>query len=386
MHNFRYSLKILFKNKMLIFWTFMFPLILGTFFKMAFNDIEKNEMLDIIDIAFVENDSNIYNDVYKKVFLSLSDKNDKYRFFNTKFVSKKEANKMLIDGKINGYVLIDDDVKVVVKENGINETVLKQVTEEINETIKVSSNLYSDITDNEVLLMRQKIFNDYFGEGSAKYKANIEDISNNNLSYTMIEYYTLIAMACLYGGVIGMYSVNKVLPNMSENGKRVAISPVSKWNLIFSSIVSSYIVQLMGLFLLFLYTIFVLKVDYGNNLGLVLLTSAVGSFSGLSLGVFVASTFKKNENTKIGIMISLSMLGSFFSGMMGITMKFIIDKNIPIINKLNPVNMITDALYSLYYYEGLERFNFNIICLLLFSFLMISISVFSLRRQKYDSI
>lgn len=386
MHNFRYSLKILFKNKMLIFWTFMFPLILGTFFKMAFNDIEKNEMLDIIDIAFVENDSNIYNDVYKKVFLSLSDKNDKDRFFNTKFVSKKEANKMLIDGKISGYVLIDDDVKVVVKENGINETVLKQVTEEINETIKVSSNLYSDVTDNEVLLMRQKIFNDYFDEGSAKYKTNIEDISNNNLSYTMIEYYTLIAMACLYGGVIGMYSVNKVLPNMSENGKRVAISPVSKWNLIFSSVVSSYIVQLMGLFLLFLYTIFVLKVDYGNNLGLVLLTSAVGSFSGLSLGVFVASTFKKNENTKIGIMISLSMLGSFFSGMMGITMKFIIDKNIPIINKLNPVNMITDALYSLYYYEGLERFNFNIICLLLFSFLMISISVFSLRRQKYDSI
>lgn len=386
MHNFRYSLKILFKNKMLIFWTFMFPLILGNFFKMAFNDIEKNEMLDIIDIAFVENDSNIYNDVYKKVFLSLSDKNDKDRFFNTKFVSKKEANKMLIDGKISGYVLIDDDVKVVVKENGINETVLKQVTEEINETIKVSSNLYSDVTDNEVLLMRQKIFNDYFDEGSAKYKTNIEDISNNNLSYTMIEYYTLIAMACLYGGVIGMYSVNKVLPNMSENGKRVAISPVSKWNLIFSSVVSSYIVQLMGLFLLFLYTIFVLKVDYGNNLGLVLLTSAVGSFSGLSLGVFVASTFKKNENTKIGIMISLSMLGSFFSGMMGITMKFIIDKNIPIINKLNPVNMITDALYSLYYYEGLERFNFNIICLLLFSFLMISISVFSLRRQKYDSI
>ena len=49
---------------MLIFWTFMFPLILGTFFKMAFNDIEKNEMLDIIDIAFVENDSNIYNDAF----------------------------------------------------------------------------------------------------------------------------------------------------------------------------------------------------------------------------------------------------------------------------------------------------------------------------------
>ena len=30
-------------------------------------------------------------------------------------------------------------------------------------------------------------------------------------------------------------------------------------------------------------------------------------------------------------------------------MKYIVDKNIPILNKVNPVNMITDAMYSLYY-------------------------------------
>ena len=41
-------------------------------------------------------------------------------------------------------------------------------------------------------------------------------------------------------------------------------------------------------------------------------------------------------------------------------MKYIIDKNIPIINKLNPANMITDGLYSLYYYETLDRYIFNV--------------------------
>ena len=44
-HNFWYSLKILFCIFALIFWTFAFPLILGTFFYMAFRDIEKNEKL-----------------------------------------------------------------------------------------------------------------------------------------------------------------------------------------------------------------------------------------------------------------------------------------------------------------------------------------------------
>ena len=67
-------------------------------------------------------------------------------------------------------------------------------------------------------------------------------------------------------------------------------------------------------------------------------------------------------------------------------MKYIVDKNIPIVNKLNPASMITDGFYSLYYYDTLDRYFFNIASLLIFALIMITISYFSLRRQKYDSI
>ena len=80
------------------------------------------------------------------------------------------------------------------------------------------------------------------------------------------------------------------------------------------------------------------------------------------------------------------MFGCFLSGMMGITMKYLIDKNAPIINKLNPVAMITDGFYSLYYYETLDRFIFNIISLIILSITLLFISYLSLRRQNYDSI
>ena len=39
----------------------------------------------------------------------------------------------------------------------------------------------------------------------------------------------------------------------------------------------------MGLTLLFIYTIFVLKVDYGTNLPLIILLGIVGSLAGLSM-------------------------------------------------------------------------------------------------------
>ena len=51
-HNFVYSLKTLFKSKSLIFWTFVFPILLGTFFKLAFSNIEKNKTFILI-MAFI---------------------------------------------------------------------------------------------------------------------------------------------------------------------------------------------------------------------------------------------------------------------------------------------------------------------------------------------
>ena len=74
-HNFKYALKTLLKNKMLIFWTFAFPIILGTFFNMAFSNIESSEKLDIINIAIIKNDDFNNNEIFKTAFEELSDKN-----------------------------------------------------------------------------------------------------------------------------------------------------------------------------------------------------------------------------------------------------------------------------------------------------------------------
>ena len=108
-HNFKYTLKTLFKNKMLIFWTFAFPLILGTFFKMAFSNIETSEKLDVIDIGIV-NDSNFENNViYKEAFKTLSDEENEDRLFNIKYVNLDEAKNMLNNKEITGYLVIDNE-------------------------------------------------------------------------------------------------------------------------------------------------------------------------------------------------------------------------------------------------------------------------------------
>lgn len=390
LHNFKYSLKTLLRNKALIFWTFAFPIILGTLFNLAFSDIENKETLDIIDIAIINNEE-FKNDAYFTESFKALSKKSKDQLFNTKYTNLSTAKNLLKENKITGYLLFENnEVKITVNDKGYNETILRFVVDEISSQKEMLETITSkEITDSykagNLNVDYEKIYQDtlnLINDTSPK----LNNISNSNLSYTMIEYYTLLAMACLYGAIISMFITNKKLANMSSAGKRTSISPAHKRTLLLGSFLASYLVQLLGIIILYLYTIFVIKVDYGNNIFLVFLLLMTGSFAGLSLGIAIATVLKSNENAKMGILISLTMFFSFLSGMMGITMKYVIDSNIPLLNKINPAAMITDGFYSLYYYDTLDRFYFNIISLLLFSVILLFISYQGLRREKYDSI
>lgn len=384
-HNFKYSLKILLKNKSLIFWTFAFPILLGTLFNMAFSNIEKSEKLSIIDIAIINSDEFDNDKIFKETMQTLSDDNNKNKIFNITYTDISKAKKMLLNEEITGYLKFNENnIDIIVNSSGINETILRSIVDEIEREKEVINTLvkketekgnigYTAIYNRIALLLNNS-------------NATLKDISNKNLSYTMIEYYTLVAMAVLYGALISMNVVNYKLANMNSVGKRTAVSKVGKGKLLLGSLLASYIVQMLSLLILLVYTIFVLKVDYGSDIMHVILLIAIGSLASLTLGLGVSTMLKTNENAKTGILIAITMLWSTLSGMMGITTKYVIDKNIPILNILNPANMITDAFYSLYYYDTLNRFYSNIISLLVFSLIMIIISYESLRRQKYDSI
>ena len=392
-HNFKYSLKTLFKNKALIFWTFAFPIILGTLFNMAFSNISNSEKLEIIDIAIVNNDEFTNNDAFKTTFENLSDETNSERLFNTRYVDEDEAKKLLDEEKIVGYLKLEEnEPKLVFIRSGINQTVFKYVVEEVMQTSEIMGNLYEQEMKNQMAagaidanIDYQEIYENVMNLVQ-KDDVKLKNTSNKNLDYMMIEFYTLIAMACLYGGMLSMTAINQNLANISNKGKRIAVAPIKKSKVILSSVLASYIAQLIGLAILFAYTIFVLKVNYGENTGLVILLALVGSLAGLSVGIAIGTLIKSNENAKTGILISITMLGCFLAGMMGVSMKYIVDKNVPIINKLNPANMITDGFYSLYYYDTLDRYFFNLTGLLVFAIVLITISFFSLRRQKYDSI
>lgn len=373
-HNFKYTLKVILRDGVLIFWTLAFPLIMATFFNLAFSNIENEEKLNLIDIAIIDDENWQQDRVFREAFQELSRENNPDRLFNTRYVSAEAAQGLLSDGEIMGYLqLKSSQPELTVGESGINATILQFATEEIATQTQV------------VQTIAQK---DPSKLANLKFASDVQldDQSSENLSYTMIEYYTLIAMTCLYGGIVGMVAINHLLANMSASGKRIAVSPAPKWQLVLGGLLASYLIQLVGLALLFVYTTMVLGVDYGAHFGLVVALGLLGSLAGLSLGVMLAALVRSNENAKIGIVISVTMFGSFLAGMMGITMKYIVDTNLPLLNRLNPANLITDGLYALYYYPTFDRFWGDMMILAIMTIVMVGASIYSLRKEQYANL
>ena len=388
-HNLKYTIKTLFKNKVLIFWTFAFPIILGLFFNMAFSNIEKDEKLQVFDIAVVNNNQFQKEKIYQETLKKLSHGEDK--LFNIKYVSQKKADSLLNNSDIKGYIIFKNDKpEVVIKENGTYQTIIKFVITEINQNKIMIENLSkkeveAEITNGNFSITQEKIVDNILNKIKNE-KIELQNISNSNLSYMQIEYYTLIAMACMYGGMLGLTAINNSLANMSSKGKRISVSPNKKSVIVLSSAIGSYIVSLVGLVLLLVFLKLILKVDFGDNAFLVILLSMIGNLAGISLGVLIASIFRVSEGAKTGITIAITMFLSVLSGMMGVTLKYVIDKNIPVVNLINPNNLITDGFYSLYYYDTLNRYFRDISYLLIFIIICLTISFVSLRREKYDSI
>ena len=387
-HNFKYSLKLLLKNRQLVFWTLAFPIIMAVLFNMAFSNIENSETLEAIDIAVVDDNSFNSSLIYKNSLKSLGEGDE--RLFNITYTDEKGADELLYEKKVTGiFRIVKNEPVVTVNSNGLRETVLCYVVNEIKSTGDLVMKLgFEDIRKNISSgnkIDYEKEFTD-IAQDVLSSDANINNVSTSNMSYIMIEYYSLIAMACMYSGLLSMTLMNYGLANVSAVGKRSAVSSAKKSGIVLPSLLASFVVQIAGLILLYLVLIFYVRADFGNELPKIILLSLAGSIAGLSVGTAVSVLVKAGENAKFTGLVGVIMAGCFFFFFLGVMMKNIVDKNVPILNKINPVAMITDGLYALYYYNSYERFWFDVISLAVFSLIVLLISINGLRRQTYDSI
>lgn len=381
-HLFKYKIKQLIRSTDTTFWIIAFPLILGTCFNAAFGNVTSSEeSFHTIDVAIVLEQNN-NNDMIKSTFdaMTKSDGDDE-ALLSITYTDNKKAEDLLKDKKITGIIKFENTTPALtIREEGINESILKEV---LDKYIQTSNVITSIAISNNGNISESELNNILLGLTTDTNHIKTKKLTDGNTDYITDYFYSLIAMASLFGSLLGVACAKEMKANLSALGMRKNLVPVNRLTIILSDFFASYTILVVGDLLLIAYLDLILKVNLGGKLGLVILTSLVGSLIGLSSGIFVGSLPKLSENTKMAINLSGSLFSSFLSGLMISGIKYQIEKIVPIVNRLNPATLITDALYSLNIYDTYDKFIVCMITLVIYSIIFCTLSYLMTRREQY---
>jgi ABC-type multidrug transport system, permease component len=357
-----------------MFWCYLFPILLASCYFFAFNNLWKVEDFETLKIAYVSD--NTKDDNLKEV-LTTYKLNDVDMFKVTECDTTK-AKKLLQDGDVQAYIKGSEDPVLYIKENGINQTIIKSFLDNYRQ----SSLAIANITKENPNAMNEGLMNDILQKTDF-----VKEAKNGKKPQSLLVYfYALLAFTCIYAANWGLDEVINIQADLSIRGARVNVSPINKMKLFLCNLLAAFTAHIGSITALFLYMYYVIKIDFGDNLMYLFLVCFVGSLAGLALGGTVGVWVKKKAEVKEAVLTVAVMGGAFLSGMMVADMKYTVAEKFPLLAYINPVNLVADAMYSLYYYDTYNRFYQDLIILSIITVVLGVASYIGIRRKNYASI
>ncbi len=308
----KYTAILMVRSKTGMFWTVLYPVILSSLFFAAFSSIinPKQENFEKINIGIKATGS------IEQVLL-------KSGAFNIQHMDADEAGikKALADKEIIAFV--KEDLSLIVGSNGIKESITKNIL---------------DYTK-QIAVLGMPFSNEDFQ------KQYVKNLNQKNNQF-MILFYSLLAMVSIYGIFGGITTSIIMQANMSKLGMRISATPLNRFAAYFAAIIFYIGFNLLSNILYIAFVLFVLKINFITDFSTTILLLLFANCFGVSLGICIGSLPLSNENIKSMFAVFINLFFAFLSGMMGPGIKNAIDDKFPIVNKINPIGMLTDNFYN----------------------------------------
>lgn len=338
---------LMLRSKEGLFWTVFYPILLSWLYFAAF--------------------SSAFNFSQSKINIGI-EKTNPYRMemsfvqiFNVVDIEEDNADAALRKKQIDGF--IQNDFSLRIMNDGINQTIIKSVLDQIKQNHKLG------------------VFINPFDYR----KSYIKSINEKNNS-PLILFYSLLAMVSIYG-MFGAMSIPFFMQaNISKIGARISTTPLNRFASYIAGLIFYTAFNLAANILYIFFVTYILKISFITDLGATLIILLFANIFGVAYGMFIGSLPFGNEQIKTLFCIFSSLFLSFLSGMMSPAVKLMLDKTVPVLNKINPIGILTDNLYNVnILQEHNLMMSFMIVFVSITVLLLIAIFVNS-RKVQYDSL
>ncbi|MCR4717228.1 MAG: ABC transporter permease [Lachnospiraceae bacterium] len=390
-------LKINLRNKEAIGWSLIFSLALGTLFYCAFNSIYENAKSTEVKVAVIESDESFANFNMTDMLKEL-EYEDGTKMLDITEADYDEAVKLLKASKddeneIKGAIDLRDmeDIRLILpgekqvesaafrSSGGIEESVLASIVSVFRQ---YSAIIVETIKSNPANI--ENVMATFEDETNELVKSR--SISGENKDPYVSYFYSLMTMMAMMAAMAGAAVVESGQANQSAAGARVDASPVSKGVYLIAGLLAAIVVQVSITLIGLCYLVYGLKINFGGDLAYVFITAVLATILGISLGFFVYQFTGISKKARENIVMTIIIGGGFLSGLMIANMKTIVEMHCPIVNRINPSAVITDAFYALNMYGVGDRYYKAMAYIVGLTIVFIVSGLIMSRRKSYASL
>lgn len=331
------------------FWTLLYPILMSVFFFAAFNNIDSINF-ENIPVAVIENSMTETMITHVPIFDVIAVENE------------QKGLELVKEDQVTGFITNEFNLHFA-KNSGIRQTIIKNVANQMK----------------RVQLLGIEALKLDFSKVYIK-------TTNQQTSSIGVLFYSLLASVCFSAVYTSIGVATSTQPNLSQVGARLAVSPIKKVHRVFASFLISMALNILANLLLVVFIYWVLNIQLFHNIGLSLLLLFIGNFCATLFGFAISYSSTWKLESKLGVMQAIVLSLSAFAGMMGPFIRHFVDQRLPIINKINPIAIITNEMYRINVLNNTSSFIPNLVILMIFGLVSGIIAYYFLRGERYDSI
>lgn len=392
---FAYHLKQIIRQREALIWGFSLPVVLLLIFSMVFRPTTKEDLsLPVSRIGLIQGQEADFPDfmadleakkgVWKnqKWTEETPEKNAKLPLVYGNFSTLKEARAAMNAGAIDAIVL---DAKAGKYETRMARSYVLMIVQQVLRSYQTKTNM-EEIAKSAVTKAPTSVPAVAQEQKVEALEVN-PDLRKGGVDQMLSFQFACIAYITFYAFSMGNHLLDNLHANQSPLGLREQISPLERRKS-FVLHFGAYLVIYIG-FTLVLYLLLRLlgaEVATKTNIWALLLLLFLGQCCGIVIGVVVAALLPEAKGVRQAIGILLPLFLGFLSGMMVSGVRTSVQAAAPLLDALNPVNMVNDGLYGLYTQGVGEIYHTAMAHLAITLVLFLGITIIALRRDRYESL
>lgn len=375
---FVYQLKRFVRDRALVVWPFVFPLILTVIFMQMFAGVSSAAKPAPVPLGVVEDEAYAAAPGLDALVGRLSDPDSESHYADvTAYGTADEAEAAARAGDTIGYLAVEGgrpSLHVTVDGNQkITSVVLRRALDNYEQTIAQQREILASGAPPEALA----------GLGDHQRLTTEVQVTPEGSDMITRYYFSLLAFTAGIGMLLSSEAVKSVMATSGPLGARRTLAGIPRWRVLAGALGASWLCIALCMTSALVFMVTVADISFGPHAHLTLVVILASSLTSCAAGAVIGTS----RRLKVGMIPGVVALLSLFTGLYGTGSQQLadaIETHVPFLSWINPLWQSTHGFYSLFYYDSLAPFVRSCAALTTMSALFFVVAAVRMRRMSYD--